>query len=92
MRQPKTELIAQGQGAVRDLLNAAQAKIDGLTQTKTDEEVAEDIRDLAQALIKRFGNEQFIELTGTIGYFSMLCMTVNACELEAGKNHEVLSV
>ncbi len=47
---------------------------------------------MAQALIQRFGNEQFIELTGTIGYFSMLCMTVNACELEAGKNHEVLSL
>jgi 4-carboxymuconolactone decarboxylase len=34
------------------------------------------------ALQKRFGDEQFIELTGTIGYYCMLAMTVNACELE----------
>lgn len=42
------------------------------------------------ALQKRFGNEQLIELTGTIGYYSMLCMTVNACELEPGPGAEVL--
>ena len=42
------------------------------------------------ALRQRFGDEQFIELTGTIGYYSMLAMTVNACELEAGAGAEVL--
>jgi 4-carboxymuconolactone decarboxylase len=36
-----------------------------------------------KALRQRFGDEQFIELTRTIGYYSMLAMTVNACELEA---------
>ena len=46
--------------------------------------------DTVKALQKRFGDEQFIELTGTIGYYSMLCMTVNACELEAGPGAEVL--
>ena len=46
----------------------------------------------AQALIKRFGNEQFIELTGTIGYYSLLCITVNACEVAAGEGAEVLQV
>jgi 4-carboxymuconolactone decarboxylase len=46
----------------------------------------------AQALIKRFGNEQFIELTGSIGYYSLLAMTVNACELETGAGAEVLKV
>jgi hypothetical protein len=46
----------------------------------------------AQALIKRFGNEQFIELTGTIGYYSLLCITVNACEVQAGEGAEVLKV
>lgn len=46
----------------------------------------------AQALIKRFGNEQFIELTGSIGYYSLLCMTVNACEVPAGSGQEVLKV
>jgi 4-carboxymuconolactone decarboxylase len=43
-----------------------------------------------EALQKRFGNESVIELTGTIGYYSMLAMTVNACELEAGPGAEVL--
>jgi 4-carboxymuconolactone decarboxylase len=47
---------------------------------------------LAQAVLKRFGNEQFIELTGTIGYYSLLCMSANACELPPGKDHEVLKV
>jgi 4-carboxymuconolactone decarboxylase len=42
------------------------------------------------ALQGRFGDEQFIELTGTIGYYSMLAMTVNACELEAAPGAEVL--
>ena len=32
----------------------------------------------------RFGNDEYIQLTGAIGYYSMLSMTVNACELEAG--------
>ena len=43
-----------------------------------------------EALRKRFGDEQFIELTGTIGYYAMLTFTVNACELEAGAGAEVL--
>ena len=43
-----------------------------------------------ESLRKRFGDEQFIELTGTIGYYSMLTFTVNACELEAGEGAEVL--
>lgn len=43
-----------------------------------------------KALRKRFSDEQFIELTGTIGYYSMLAMTVNACELEASPGAEVL--
>jgi 4-carboxymuconolactone decarboxylase len=47
---------------------------------------------IARAMQKRLGNEGFIELTGAIGYYSMLAMTVNACELEAGPNAEVLKV
>ena len=43
-----------------------------------------------QALQKRFGNFQLVELTGTIGYYSMLAMTANACELEPAKGAEVL--
>ncbi|MGC2201340.1 MAG: carboxymuconolactone decarboxylase family protein [Stellaceae bacterium] len=43
-----------------------------------------------RSLQRRFGNEGFIELTGAIGYYSMLAMTVNACELEPAPNAEVL--
>ena len=40
----------------------------------------------------RFGDDGFIQLTGAIGYYSMLSMTVNACELEAAPGAEVLKV
>ena len=46
----------------------------------------------AKAVLARFGNDEFIQLTGAIGYYSLLCMTVNACELEAGPGAEVLKV
>jgi 4-carboxymuconolactone decarboxylase len=45
-----------------------------------------------KALQERFGNDGLIQLTGAIGYYSMLAMTVNACELEAGPGAEVLQV
>ncbi len=44
----------------------------------------------AKAMLARFGNDEFIQLTGAIGYYTMLCMTVNACELEAAQGAEVL--
>lgn len=44
----------------------------------------------AKALRARFGDKGFIQLTGTTGYYSMLAMTVNACELEAAPGAEVL--
>jgi 4-carboxymuconolactone decarboxylase len=40
-----------------------------------------------KAVQARFGNDQ---LTGAIGYYLMLAMTVNACELEAAPGAEVL--
>jgi 4-carboxymuconolactone decarboxylase len=46
----------------------------------------------AKAMQARFGDDGFIQLTGAIGYYSMLAMTVNACELEAAPNAEVLKV
>jgi 4-carboxymuconolactone decarboxylase len=45
-----------------------------------------------KALQERFDNFQFVELTGTIGYYSMLTMTANACELEPAAGAEVLRV
>jgi 4-carboxymuconolactone decarboxylase len=41
-------------------------------------------------LQRRLGNDGLIQLTGAIGYYSMLAMTVNACELEAAAGAEVL--
>ena len=43
-----------------------------------------------KALRTRLGDDEFIQLTGAIGYYSMLSMTVNACELEAAPGAEVL--
>ena len=43
-----------------------------------------------KALRGRFGDDGFIQLTGAIGYYSMLAMTVNACELEAAPGADVL--
>jgi 4-carboxymuconolactone decarboxylase len=43
-----------------------------------------------KALRTRLGEDGLIQLTGTIGYYSMLSMTVNACELEAGTGAEIL--
>ena len=67
-----------------------------------DAQIVEFTRDLlrrhrvseesARAMRTRFGVEGFIELTGAIGYYSMLSMTVNACELEAAPGAEVLKV
>jgi len=45
-----------------------------------------------KAMQTRFGNDQLVQLTTAIGYYSLLCMTVNACELEAAPGAEVLKV
>ena len=45
----------------------------------------------ATALRNRFDDDGFIQLTGAIGYYSMLAITVNACELEPAPGAEVLS-
>ena len=42
------------------------------------------------AIRKRFGDDGLIELTGSIGYYSLLAMTVNACELDAKAGMEIL--
>ena len=42
------------------------------------------------ALRQRLGEKKLLELTGSIGYYAMLAMTVNACELEAAPGAEVL--
>lgn len=44
-----------------------------------------------KAMRERLGDFQFIELTGSIGYYTLLAMTANACELEAAAGAEVLT-
>ena len=46
----------------------------------------------ANALRARFGDDGFIQLTGAIGYYSLLAMTVNAAELDPAPGAEVLKV
>jgi 4-carboxymuconolactone decarboxylase len=46
----------------------------------------------AAAMRARFGDDEFIQLTGAIGYYALLGMTMNACELEAQDGNEVLKV
>ena len=45
---------------------------------------------LFKAMQARFGNDELVQLTTAIGYYSLLAMTVNACELEAAPGAEVL--
>ena len=47
---------------------------------------------LAQAVLKRLGREQYVQLTTCIGYYAMLAMTVNAAELPPNPKHEALKV
>ncbi len=44
----------------------------------------------AGAMRARLGDDGFIQLTGAIGYYSMLSMTVNACALDAAPGADVL--
>jgi 4-carboxymuconolactone decarboxylase len=45
-----------------------------------------------KAMQARFGNDELVQLTTAIGYYSLLSMTVNACELEPAAGAEVLKV
>ncbi|MEO7726012.1 MAG: carboxymuconolactone decarboxylase family protein [Burkholderiales bacterium] len=69
---------------------AEDAQIVDFTQTLIRKHRVDDAS--AKVLQTRFGDEQFIELTGAIGYYSMLSMMANACELEAGAGAEVLQM
>ena len=44
----------------------------------------------ATKMRQRLGDDAFIQLTSAIGYYSMLAMTVNACELEAAPGADTL--
>jgi 4-carboxymuconolactone decarboxylase len=74
---------------VRDI-PAEDAQIVTFTQQLLQRHRVDDAT--VKALQERFGNDGLIQLTGAIGYYSMLAMTVNACELEAAPGAEVLQV
>ena len=69
-------------------LDPADAEIVEFTRQLLRRHRVED--GLFRAVQARFGNDQLIQLTTAIGYYSLLSMTVNACELEAAPNAEVL--
>jgi len=48
--------------------------------------------ELFKKMHARFGNDALVQLTTAIGYYTLLGMTVNACELEAGDDAEVLDL
>lgn len=69
-------------------ISAEDAQIVDFTRQLLQNHRADDAT--FKALQERFGNDGLIQLTGAIGYYSMLAMTVNACELEAAPGAEVL--
>jgi 4-carboxymuconolactone decarboxylase len=107
-REFETMYVWGAQTAGARKLGVPEATIDAIREKRTDRMPPEDalIVEFTQQLVqnhrvaqrtfdaiqKRFGNEQLIQLTGTVGYYAMLSMTVNACQLEAGEGQEVLKV
>jgi len=107
-REFETMYVWGAQTAGARKLGVPESTIDAIREKRTDGMPREDAQiveftqqllqkhrvsqSLFDALQKRFGNEQLIQLTGTVGYYSLLSMTVNACELEAGEGQEVLKV
>jgi 4-carboxymuconolactone decarboxylase len=90
---------ARKQGVPEATITAIREK-HSLGLPREDAQIVDFTRDLIRkhrvsaaamaSLQKRFGNFQLVELTGTIGYYSLLAMTANACELEARAGAEVL--
>ncbi len=88
--------------------HVAESTITAIKQNRSDQIPPEDLQVIeftrqllrkhrvddtaATAMLDRFGYDQFIQLTTAIGYYSMLSMTVNACELEPGDQAEVLTI
>jgi 4-carboxymuconolactone decarboxylase len=84
---PESTITAIREGHSRGL-PPEDAQIVDFTRTLLQKHRVDDAT--AKALRARLGDDQFIQLTGAIGYYSLLAMTVNACELEAAPGAEVL--
>ncbi len=88
--------------------NVAETTIDAIRDNRSDGIPAEDLaiieytrtllrkhripEAMDKTLRDRFGNDRMVQLTGAIGYYSLLAMTVNAHEMEAGPGMDVLRV
>src|SRR5215471_4323182 len=97
---------AQSGGARRQ--NVPESTITAIRENRSDGIPAEDllIIDFTRQLLRkhrvddatfkamqtRFGNDELVQLTTAIGYYSLLSMTVNAYELEPASGAEVLKV
>ena len=97
---------AQSGGARRQ--NVPESTITAIRENRSDGIPAEDLQIVEftrqllrkhrvddatfKAMQTRFGNDELVQLTTAIGYYSLLCMTVNTCELEAAPGAEVLKV
>lgn len=95
---------AQSGGGRR--LNVPETTITAIRDNRSDGIPAEDLQivDFTRQLLRkhrvdaatfnavqtRFGNDQLIQLTTAIGYYSLLSMTVNACEVPAAEGMEIL--
>jgi 4-carboxymuconolactone decarboxylase len=83
-----------------------EATIAAIRENRSDGVPAEDLQivEFTRALLRkhriddagfaavrtRFGDDELVQLTTAIGYYAMLSMTVNACELEPAEGQEVL--
>jgi 4-carboxymuconolactone decarboxylase len=85
---PETTIAAVRENHSRGV-PAEDAQIIEFTRTLLRRHRVDDAT--VKALRARFGDDGFIQLTGAIGYYSMLAMTVNACELEAAPGADVLT-
>jgi len=86
---PEATISAIREGHSRGIA-PEDAQIVAFTRTLLQRHRVDDAT--AAAMRARFDDDEFIQLTGAIGYYSMLAMTVNACELEAAPGAEVLQV
>jgi len=84
---PESTITAIREGHARGV-PAEDAQVIEFTQRLIRQHRVDDA--LFNAVRQRFGDYGLIELTGSIGYYTMLAMTVNACELEPAPGAEVL--
>jgi 4-carboxymuconolactone decarboxylase len=96
------------QGVIGAERGVPRSTIDAIREGRSDGIPAEDLQiieftrellrknrvssALADAVMKRLGADQYVQLTTCIGYYAMLAMTVNGVELEPNPAHEALDV